>query len=214
VSQTATQSANPWRSAQAATPNTIGGLAICPPKPTYKAKYCSATYWRSAWRSDPVSWRSDPFPSSRPPHRHGRHRWRCGKRRGSLVVTLASSPGGGTTRRANASADAFTLAVGFLSPCSEARNPKRKRTPRDRARERRRRRPNRGYGRHHRKLRQRLTPFVASGRAICARCGRPIAVGEPWDLGHDDRDRGLYVGPEHRACNRAAGPRLRRSRRW
>ena len=61
----------------------------------------------------------------------------------------------------------------------------------------------RGYGLPHRKLRQRLAPFVASGRARCARCGKHIAPHALWDLDHYDADRRFYLGPSHRRCNRA-----------
>lgn len=60
-----------------------------------------------------------------------------------------------------------------------------------------------GYGWAHTKVRRSLAPLVDAGHAICARCGEPIAAGAPWDLGHDDLDRSLYSGPEHRRCNRA-----------
>jgi hypothetical protein len=66
-------------------------------------------------------------------------------------------------------------------------------------------RASRGYGQTHKKLRQRLAGLVASGQAICARCGRPIAPGETFDLGHVDVDKSRYAGPEHRRCNRLAG---------
>jgi hypothetical protein len=130
-------------------------------------------------------------------------------------VTSLTSRKGGTGRLENGSARSFTRAVTFPSPRSETRKRKRKRTLKDRVRERRRKRPsNRGYGRHHRELRKRLAPLVASGQAICARCGRPITPGEPWDLGHDDRDRSRYSGPEHARCNRATSSRRRHSREW
>jgi hypothetical protein len=48
---------------------------------------------------------------------------------------------------------------------------------------------------------------IAMGGVDCARCGEPIRSDEPWDLGHDDDDPGRYAGPEHAACNRAAGAR-------
>jgi hypothetical protein len=63
----------------------------------------------------------------------------------------------------------------------------------------------RGYGTHHRALREGLKPIVAAGLAVCARCGRPIMPGTPWDLGHVDGDKSRYQGPEHRSCNRQAG---------
>lgn len=64
----------------------------------------------------------------------------------------------------------------------------------------------RGYGHHHRRLRAQLAPLVATGTATCWRCRELIASSEPWDLGHDDEDRRIIRGPEHRGpCNRAAG---------
>jgi hypothetical protein len=60
-----------------------------------------------------------------------------------------------------------------------------------------------------------LAPLVAAGLATCVRCGEAIVPGEPWDLGHDDFDRHVHAGPEHRACNRAtARHRMLRKRRW
>jgi len=52
-------------------------------------------------------------------------------------------------------------------------------------------------------MRQIVQRDVAAGLAVCARCGLRIDPGERWDLGHDDFDRTIYLGPEHRACNRA-----------
>ena len=65
----------------------------------------------------------------------------------------------------------------------------------------------RGYGGKHQALRKRLAVLVASGRAVCWRCGRAIYPGQSWDLGHDDRDRTIYRGPEHARCNRSSGAR-------
>src|SRR5262245_47789596 len=56
----------------------------------------------------------------------------------------------------------------------------------------------RGYGRDHQIRRQRYAPLVLAGGVKCARCGEPIQPGQQWDLGHDDHDRSLYSGPEHR----------------
>lgn len=61
----------------------------------------------------------------------------------------------------------------------------------------------RGYGTKHQRRRRQLAAKVERGEVTCWRCGRLIAPGEPWDLGHDDRDRTVTRGPEHRACNRA-----------
>ena len=64
----------------------------------------------------------------------------------------------------------------------------------------------RGYDRHHDRQRAQWAPLVATGTIPCARCGRPIPPGQPWDLGHSD-DRTTWTGPEHATCNRAAGGR-------
>ncbi len=83
----------------------------------------------------------------------------------------------------------------------------------------------RGYGTSHRKRREALKPTVDAGQADCWRCGHPIEPGEPWDLGHDDHDRSVYRGPEHRHCNRGSAaargnrqrvprPVTRHSREW
>lgn len=77
----------------------------------------------------------------------------------------------------------------------------------------------RGYGTEHRNLRKHYARFVAGGQAFCARCLEPIHPYEAWDLGHDDFDRRVYTGPEHRRCNRAtmkhrADRRRVRSRVW
>jgi hypothetical protein len=67
----------------------------------------------------------------------------------------------------------------------------------------------RGYDGQHRALHRRLAITVANGTAVCWRCWRPIHPAEPWDLGHDDHNRGIYRGAEHRACNRSAAARKR-----
>lgn len=75
----------------------------------------------------------------------------------------------------------------------------------------------RGYGGEHRRLRAQWAPKVAAGTVRCARgaackqaelideqlVGGLIDPASTWDLGHDDRDRGRYLGPEHAECNRA-----------
>jgi hypothetical protein len=65
----------------------------------------------------------------------------------------------------------------------------------------------RGYGQPHVKLRAKWARKVAMGEVICWRCDQRISALEPWDLGHDDTDRTMYRGPEHRACNRATSGR-------
>jgi hypothetical protein len=65
----------------------------------------------------------------------------------------------------------------------------------------------RGYGLRHTTIRKQVGRLVAAGGAVCWRCESAIEPGEPWDLGHDDVDRSVYRGPEHRACNRATAGR-------
>jgi hypothetical protein len=75
----------------------------------------------------------------------------------------------------------------------------------------------RGYGSAHQALRKKVAALVASGNAVCWRCGRPILPWMQWDLGHDDFDRSIYRGPEHQRCNRSSaasrGNRMRGKRR-
>jgi hypothetical protein len=75
----------------------------------------------------------------------------------------------------------------------------------------RRNRPD--YGWPHQKARARVARLVASGLAVCWRCGQQILATEPWDLGHVDGDPTRYAGPEHRRCNRATASRTRNGRR-
>src|SRR5262249_9362449 len=74
----------------------------------------------------------------------------------------------------------------------------------------------RGYGTAHAAARKRLEPLVAAGEVRCWRCALPIPPGQPWDLGHDDHDRGVYRGPEHRHSRDCpmGGNRATAGRRW
>lgn len=71
----------------------------------------------------------------------------------------------------------------------------------------------RGYGPEHKRQREAWRPFVETGQAICWRCNHLIPGHAPWDLGHDEVDRSIYRGPEHRRCNRGSTARLRELRR-
>jgi hypothetical protein len=70
------------------------------------------------------------------------------------------------------------------------------------------------YGWLHQRIRSSWAPLVATGGVNCARCKLPIVPAEPWDLGHDDNQEGMYSGPEHRACNRATSGRNGRRSAW
>lgn len=67
------------------------------------------------------------------------------------------------------------------------------------------------YGNTHKRLRERWAKQVERGQVCCARCGRLIVPGTPWDLDHT-QDRGGYLGPSHARCNRATATRRRRRR--
>lgn len=70
-----------------------------------------------------------------------------------------------------------------------------------------------GYGKAHKRLRAQVAQRMRDGEIFsCWRCGRRINPAGRWDLGHDDRDRTIYRGPEHVACNRAT--RGRRARKF
>jgi hypothetical protein len=59
-----------------------------------------------------------------------------------------------------------------------------------------------GYGGAHQRKRAQWAKKVERGEVNCWRCGRWIAPGSAWDLGHDDWDRRIYRGAEHASCNR------------
>lgn len=74
------------------------------------------------------------------------------------------------------------------------------------------------YGRSHRKVRAALAPDVEAGKAwccerICLYRSRWIKPGTPWDLAHDRRFPGAYLGPAHAKCNRAEGARFGNGRK-
>jgi hypothetical protein len=66
------------------------------------------------------------------------------------------------------------------------------------------------YGTRHQRLRKQYARVVATGTAVCARCGEVIEPDTAWDLGHSDFDSTVYAGPEHAWCNRSAGGKRNR----
>jgi hypothetical protein len=78
-----------------------------------------------------------------------------------------------------------------------------------------------GYTGKHRVLRNKIKQAMDLGQVFaCWRCGEPIQPGQPWELGHDDVDRSIWRGPEHRGreCpaggNRATAGRRQPPKRW
>ena len=69
----------------------------------------------------------------------------------------------------------------------------------------------RRYDRRHKRIRAKWAPIVASGQATCARCGKWIQPGTPWDLDHSDDDplQREYLGASHARCNRQSVTHLR-----
>ncbi|MCP2265561.1 hypothetical protein ACFQHV_01035 [Promicromonospora thailandica] len=70
----------------------------------------------------------------------------------------------------------------------------------------------RGYGPDHRARRAEIQEQIDAGEVVyCVTCPTPNQlVGRDWDLGHDPRDRSVYIGPQCWPCNRghrAAPPR-------
>jgi hypothetical protein len=67
----------------------------------------------------------------------------------------------------------------------------------------------------HRRERARLQALLRAGEILtCWRCRGPIALVSELHVGHDDDDRTIIRGPEHRLCNlRAAAAKTNRKRK-
>lgn len=65
----------------------------------------------------------------------------------------------------------------------------------------------------YRRIRKAVKRQVLAGEAVCWRCGKPIQPHELWDLGHDDLDKSIIRGPEHRHENRATKTHAAQRRR-
>lgn len=73
------------------------------------------------------------------------------------------------------------------------------------------------------KERARLARIVATGQAVCWRCGNPIDPRMAWDVGHiigraaGGGNARVNLAPEHASCNRrdgqAVGQSVRRARK-
>lgn len=72
-------------------------------------------------------------------------------------------------------------------------------------------RQERGYDAAHDHERAKWALILERRSVPCARCQKPINPGDDWDLGHND-ERTRWTGPEHPACNRAAGGRTTQER--
>ena len=68
-------------------------------------------------------------------------------------------------------------------------------------------RQQRGYDRAHDRTRATAVATLRAGLTLtCWRCGNPITNENDMHIGHDDSDRSITRGPEHRLCNlQAAG---------
>ena len=97
-------------------------------------------------------------------------------------------------------------------PCAEPGCPRLVHTTRcpthTRARDKARgTRQQRGYDNDHDKLRATYVAQLRAGHTLtCWRCTGDITTEADLHVGHDDHDRSITRGPEHRLCNlRAAG---------
>ena len=52
-----------------------------------------------------------------------------------------------------------------------------------------------GPGTRHQAERKKWIPVIDAGNALCARCGRPIVTGTPWDLDHSDNRAAISDRP-------------------
>jgi hypothetical protein len=68
---------------------------------------------------------------------------------------------------------------------------------------------------YHKRLRAELETIVATGQAVCWRCGKSVKPDSCWDLGHDDFDPSIHRGVEHRSCNNLGAATVSpRGRAW
>lgn len=64
----------------------------------------------------------------------------------------------------------------------------------------------RGYGAEHQRLRKHYVGLLLAGEVLeCWRCFEAITDPDDMHVGHDDHDRSITRGPEHRLCNLRAG---------
>lgn len=71
-------------------------------------------------------------------------------------------------------------------------------------------RQQRGYDQAHDQLRAAAVATLAAGHTLtCWRCGRAITTADDMHIGHDDLDRTITRGPEHKKCNLSAAGKAR-----
>ena len=69
-------------------------------------------------------------------------------------------------------------------------------------------RQERGYDAKHDALRRLAIAKIAAGVVVrCWRCGGQIFTAHDLHIGHDDHDRTITRGPEHKLCNLSAAGR-------